>query len=97
MDGFVNNLRRLAADPRNVIAANNLYDVHYIRFFTGSTSSSSSPVAARLTRSTHTHTHYRTRTRSTHYRTRTRTRTRTTRYEQQEYKTWSSYRRIAAM
>ncbi|ELR18517.1 uncharacterized protein ACA1_045600 [Acanthamoeba castellanii str. Neff] len=35
MDGFVNNLRRLAADPRNVIAANNLYDVHYIRFFTG--------------------------------------------------------------
>jgi hypothetical protein len=36
MDKFVENLRRIASDPRNVIAANNLYDLNYIRFFTGS-------------------------------------------------------------
>lgn len=35
MDKFVENLRRIASDPRNVIAANNLYDINYLRYFTG--------------------------------------------------------------
>lgn len=29
------NLRRIAANPNNVIAANNLYDLEYIKYFTG--------------------------------------------------------------
>ncbi|CAF1127813.1 unnamed protein product [Adineta ricciae] len=29
------NLRLIASDPRNVVAANNLYDAEYIRYFTG--------------------------------------------------------------
>lgn len=29
------NLRRIAADPRNIVAANNLYDARYIEYFTG--------------------------------------------------------------
>ncbi|KAJ1451068.1 hypothetical protein M885DRAFT_621165 [Pelagophyceae sp. CCMP2097] len=29
------NLRRIAADPRNVVAANNLYDAKYVEYFTG--------------------------------------------------------------
>ncbi|CAF2339147.1 unnamed protein product [Rotaria sp. Silwood2] len=29
------NLRIIASDPRNIVAANNLYDAEYIRYFTG--------------------------------------------------------------
>jgi len=29
------NLRRIAADPRNTVAANNLYDAKYLEYFTG--------------------------------------------------------------
>ena len=29
------NLKRIAADPKNVVAANNLYDAKYIEYFTG--------------------------------------------------------------
>ncbi|UJR36827.1 hypothetical protein I4U23_029540 [Adineta vaga] len=29
------NLKKIAQDPKNIIAANNLYDVEYIRYFTG--------------------------------------------------------------
>ncbi|CAF2121680.1 unnamed protein product [Rotaria magnacalcarata] len=29
------NLKEIASDPRNLVAANNLYDVEYIRYFTG--------------------------------------------------------------
>ncbi|KAL9645632.1 hypothetical protein ABK040_015847 [Willaertia magna] len=32
---WIDNLIRIAKNPRNVIAANNLYDAHYIRYFTG--------------------------------------------------------------
>ena len=32
---WINTLRKLAAEPRNIIAANSLYDVEYIRYFTG--------------------------------------------------------------
>lgn len=35
MQQYIENIRKIAADPRNVIAANNLYDVHYIRYFAG--------------------------------------------------------------
>ena len=30
-----NNLRAIAAHPRNIVAANNLYDAEYIKYFTG--------------------------------------------------------------
>ena len=29
------NLKRIAADPRNFVAANNLYDAKYVEYFTG--------------------------------------------------------------
>jgi hypothetical protein len=35
LTGFVKNFRAIAARPGNVVLANNLYDVHYIHYFTG--------------------------------------------------------------
>eukprot|EP01038_Epipyxis_sp_PR26KG_P011271 gene11271-15122_t len=32
---WIKDLRQLAKNPRNIIAANNLYDVHYINYFAG--------------------------------------------------------------
>ena len=32
---WIENLMKIAKNPRNIIAANNLYDVHYIRYHTG--------------------------------------------------------------
>lgn len=32
---WLDSLRRIAANPRNVVAANNLYDAEYIRYFAG--------------------------------------------------------------
>jgi hypothetical protein len=32
---WLESLRRIAADPRNVVAANNMYDAEYITYFTG--------------------------------------------------------------
>lgn len=32
---WIQNLRLIASDPRNVVAANNMYDVEYVRYFTG--------------------------------------------------------------
>jgi hypothetical protein len=32
---WVNNLKKIAALPGNVIAANNMYDAQYIKYFTG--------------------------------------------------------------
>ena len=32
---WVDNLRRIAANPMNVVAGNSLYEVHYIKYHTG--------------------------------------------------------------
>ena len=32
---WLSSLRRIARDPRNVVAANNKYDAEYIRYFAG--------------------------------------------------------------
>lgn len=37
LGGFIKNFRAMAERPGNVVWANNLYDVHYVRYFTGIT------------------------------------------------------------
>ena len=34
-EAWVKNLKKIAKDPRNIIAANNHYDLEYIKYFTG--------------------------------------------------------------